>query len=471
MTEIPNSDTQDLNRDGGEAPITAPEAAIFFLLLFIPIISTVFFGAVDRSAIGILAVLCSIIVVLWAWVSVRDRRFRLGSPWLLAPLAGLVLIGFVQLLPLAGSPPGAELLAIPASTALSIDPFATRMFLIRLIIYLVFFAAVLTFIRSERRVKVAVVTILAFGGLMAFYAILQRMAGAEAIYGIRETPYAIPFGSFVNQHHFAALMEMTSGVGLGLLFGAGVKRDKLPLLIPAVIVMSAAVFFTGSRGGALSFAGVFIFAAVAGTLLRHREAETLDDVSGSGDRRKLSAIAGAAAFIFLTLGLIVFLGADANLFRSIGLHEGTGDASSGRIHFWQVGLQIFAANPIIGTGLDTFGMAFTEFDTRSGMFRVENAHNDYLQTLTDTGLLGFACVIAFLVLLFRGALRSVSRLKEPFERAAAIGAMAGLFGIVIHSFFDFPLRTTSNGFFFLLLAALAVNIPARKRTRRRGRGN
>src|SRR5690606_26154238 len=129
------------------------------------------------------------------------------------------------------------------------------------------------------------------------------------------------------------------------------------------------------------------------------------------------------------------------------------------------------ANPVIGTGLDTFGMAFTEFDTRSGMYRVENAHNDYLQTLTDTGLLGFVCVISFLALLFRGALRSVSRLKEPFERAAAIAAMAGIFGIVIHSFFDFPLRTTSNGFFFLLLAALAVNIPARPRSRRRRNSN
>ncbi|HSI88590.1 MAG TPA: hypothetical protein VK918_06010, partial [Pyrinomonadaceae bacterium] len=222
MSEIQRNSDREVGSDNTEARISAPAAALFFLLLFIPIISTVFFGAVDRSAIGILAVLSSIIVLLWAWISVRERCFRLGSPWLLAPLAGLVLIGFVQLLPLAGSPPGADLLTVPASTALSIDPFATRMFLIRLIIYLLFFAAVLTFIRSEKRVKVAVITIVSFGGLMAFYAILQRMAGAEAIYGIRETPFAIPFGSFVNQHHFAALMEMTAGLGLGLLFGAGV---------------------------------------------------------------------------------------------------------------------------------------------------------------------------------------------------------------------------------------------------------
>src|SRR5690606_3397359 len=208
---------------------------------------------------------------------------------------------------------------------------------------------------------------------------------------------------------------------------------------------------------------VFIFAAAVGTVLRHRDDQP---VSESGDRRNLSAVAAAAAFLFLTLGLVLFLGAVANLFRSFGLESPPGRASSGRLPFWSVGLQIFLNNPVIGTGLDTFGAAFTEFDTRSGMYRVENVHNDYLQALTDSGILGLLCVVSFLVLIFRGALRSVSRL-EGFQRAAAIGAMAGIFGIVIHSFFDFPLRTTSNGFFFLLLTVLAVNIPARRDHRRR----
>ena len=461
---------RSVNGGGEPARSGAAEAAIFFLLLFIPIISTIFFGAVDSSAIGILAVLAAVIAILWAAVVTKARRLTLGSPLIIAPLAGLLLIGVVQLLPIGGSPPGAEVLAVPPSRALSIDPFATRMFVVRLFVYLVFFAAALTFIRTERRVKVTVITIVTFGGLMAFFAILQRMAGAEAIYGLRVTPHAIPFGSFVNQHHFAALMEMTCGVGLGLIFAGGVKRDKLLLLLLPVVIMSAAVFFTGSRGGALSFAAVFIFAAAVGTVLRHREDQT---VSESGDRRKLSAVAAAAAFLFLTLGLVLFLGAEANLFRSFGLESTQGDASSGRLHFWWVGLQIFLNNPVIGTGLDTFGAAFTEFDTRSGMYRVENAHNDYLQALTDSGILGLLCVVSFLVLIFRGALRSVSRLVG-FERAAAIGAMAGIFGIVIHSFFDFPLRTTSNGFFFLLLTVLAVNIPARRdhrqrRTSERGR--
>jgi len=42
------------------------------------------------------------------------------------------------------------------------------------------------------------------------------------------------------------------------------------------------------------------------------------------------------------------------------------------------------------------------------------------------------------------------------KKGAAIGALAGCFGILVHSFFDFPLRTTANAFFFLTLVVIAT---------------
>jgi len=67
---------------------------------------------------------------------------------------------------------------------------------------------------------------------------------------------AMPFGPFVNQHHFAAFMEMTGGLALGLLFGEKTSRERRLLLATAVIIMGAAVAFTGSRGGMLAFGAV-----------------------------------------------------------------------------------------------------------------------------------------------------------------------------------------------------------------------
>jgi len=64
--------------------------------------------------------------------------------------------------------------------------------------------------------------------------------------------------------------------------------------------------------------------------------------------------------------------------------------------------------------------------------------------------------LAFVYLLFRNGLRVIASARDNVLRSIAIGALAGCFGIVIHSFFDFPLRTPSNAFFFLMLSALAV---------------
>ena len=131
------------------------------------------------------------------------------------------------------------------------------------------------------------------------------------------------------------------------------------------------------------------------------------------------------------------------------------DVTSGRTYFWSIAIRMFLDNPIFGVGFDAFGVAFTRYDTWNGFFRIEQAHNEYLQVLAEGGILSFLCLAAFLYLLFRGGLRNV-RNSSGLVREASIGALAGSLGIFTHSFFDFPLRTPSNGFFFLLLCAIAL---------------
>jgi len=174
----------------------------------------------------------------------------------------------------------------------------------------------------------------------------------------------------------------------------------------------------------------------------------------------------AGALIFLVLGSVLYLGGEAALFRSVGLSDpGAGDVTSGRAHFWGVAWQIFLANPIIGAGLDAFGVAYPKYDTWNGQFRVEQAHNDYLQILADAGILGFVCVLAFVLLLLRKGVSAVTR-GSDVSRSIAAGALAGCFGVLIHSFFDFPLRTPANAFVFLLLVALVAGGSLPKKSRK-----
>lgn len=453
--QLKNSNSDRINAARGEENPSRWSGFVFFLLCAVPAFSVVAFGAVDTGALGVLSLFACLIVIFWTLDAWRKKEFRFSINALEAPLLALISIGLIQLLPLRSVEISSELLFVPVSRSLSLAPYTTRLAVLQLFIYFVFFAASLVFINNYKRLQKIVVTVIIFGALMAFYGILQRLASIEEIYGIRPPGQAVPFASFVNQHHFAAFMEMTIGIALALIFGKAVKKDKQLLLIIASVVMGMAIVFTGSRGGMLSLFGVLGF--VIAVNLRNKKAA--NEVGSSEKRENFqrnSAFIGAGlALILVLFGSVLLLGGGNSLARVIGL-QFSDDVSNGRIHFWQIALKIFLDHPVLGAGLDSFGTAFTRYDTWNGTFRIEQAHNDYLQILADAGIAGLVCVAAFIFLLFKKGLKTIANAEDPFRKNVAIGALAGCLGILIHSFFDFPLRTTSNAFYFLTLTVLAT---------------
>lgn len=460
------------------APIAAPPSSpsrlsgiIFFILCATLVFSVGAFGAVDLWALGVLSLLSGSIAVLWladAWFR-KEFQFNLNS--LQIPLLGLVAVGLIQLLPLRRPEIPADLLSIPAAASLSLAPYATRLATVQLIVYFIFFAAALAFINNENRLRKIVLTIIIFGSSMAFFGILQRLADLEAIYGLRLPGQAVPFASFVNQHHFAALMEMTIGVTLGLLFSRETKNNRRIFLSFAALVMGVAVVFTSSRGGMISLIAVIGFIVAANILQKSaNDTNFPDGGSGKSNRRVFAFIGGGVGLIAVLFGATLLLDGDESLLRGAGLSN-PDEITNGRLHFWSIAWRIFLDHPLLGAGLDSFAFAFTAYDTWNGTYRIEQAHNDYLQILADAGIAGFVCAAAFIFLLFKHGRRAIRQSADSFRRSTATGALAGCAGILIHSFFDFPLRTPANAFFFLTLTALAVVsiAPPKKSSRRRRR--
>ena len=462
------NDTQEIRQPivNAENVIIGDESSrlssiIFLLLCVVPMFTTVMFGGVDNMTWVIISVFWAAIILLWLAETWKGRGFLFNPSSLQIPIIGLITIGLVQLLPLGGDSGAEGPSGQQTSQALSLEPYATRFFAIRLVVYLVFFAGCLAFINNEKRLKKAVLMVIVFGAAMAFFGVLQRLANPDGIYGFRDTPQAKPFGPFVNQHHFAAFMQLTGGLTLSLLFGKNISREKQIMLATAIIIMGVAVVLTSSRGGILGFVAVFLFIILVNFLSGRWMGERRSQAERSTVQRKIGTALAGVTLIIMILGVVLFVGGDDSLLRGIGVANSNVDISSGRLHFWPIAIRIFLDHPFIGAGFDAFGVAFTKYDTWSGALRVEQAHNEYLQTLADSGLAGFACIAGFIYLLFRKGLRTISDAKG-LRREAAIGALAGCFGILIHSFFDFPLRTPSNAFFFLLLCAVAT-VPVKSR--------
>jgi len=423
----------------------------FLLLCMAIILSALAYGTVHYWALAVFFLGAVLMLVLWLADGWTLGTLRISRNVLQLPLLGMILLGLVQLLPLR-SPDSVGISTLPFVKSLSLDPYSTRLIIVQVTALLIYFAAGLVFIDTPRRLKLIVRTITIFGFLLAVFGLTQSFTTSK-VYWIRELPQSQPFGPFINRHHFAGYMELALALPLGLLFSGSLEKEKRFIYIFAVGLMSVALIMTNSRGGLISLIAEIVFLVALTGFRRHRSRRTSPerklDVKGAAIRAGL-----ALTLILGILGAVALLGGENGLSRLVG-STNTDDPTTGRAHFWSVTVDIIKTHPILGIGLGAFSVVYTGYDSRNGLFRLEQAHNDYLQVLSDGGIVAAALGLFFVVSLFRkGFARRQSH--DHFRRGVATGALAGCFAVLVHSFFDFTLHTTSNALLFMILVALAT---------------
>ena len=431
------------------------------------VLSALAYGTVHYWALGVFNLGALTVLCLWVVDGWSLGQLRISKNPLQLPLVAAVLLGLLQLLPLRS--PATGNLDIGLARSLSLDPTSTRLVVVQLGTLLVYFSAVLVFIDTPRRLHLLVRTIMVFGFCLAMLGLTQSFTSPTKVYWIRELEQSTAFGPFINRHHFAGYMELTVAFPLALLFAGAADREKRLLYLFVAALMGIALFMTTSRGGVISLVAEVLFFAIVTSFWRR------DEASGRKGRRIRGAIIrlgfAGALIVGLIIGVMMIGGGDLPLSRLVD-SVNTNDPTTGRSHFWAVTIQMIKAHPFMGTGLGAFGVIYTAFDTRNGQMRLEQAHNDYLQVLSDGGIVGAVIALAFIVLLFARAFHRMDT-RDPFRRAVALAGLGGCFAVLVHSFFDFTLHTTANALLFLVLAALATlngrveSVPREKRRRRR----
>ena len=452
------------------AEATPPQRGVFrithtiasrfaFLVICIAIVlSALAYGTVHYWALGLLNLGGLTILVLWVLDGWRLGSVRVSRNALQLPLLGALVLGLIQLLPLR--------------QVASLDPYSTRLVLVQLATLLIYFAATLVFVDTPHRLRILVRTIMIFGFCLAVFGLTQSFTSPTKVYWVRELPQSTAFGPFINRHHFAGYMELTIAMPLGLLFAGVVEKDKRLLYVFVAGLMGIALVMTTSRGGIISLVAEIMFLVVVTAIWRKKEEHRS---SRKRSRWRAYALKPIVVRICLAttllIGLffgVIMLGGEFSIYRFIDTVN-TPDPTTGRAHFWSVTLNIIKAHPFVGTGLGAYGVIYTKYDTRNGLFRLEQAHNDYLQVLSDGGTIGAILALGFVALLFYKAIQRAKNTKDDFRRAIALGSLSGCFAVLVHSFFDFTLHTTSNALLFLVLAAMATmnghveNAPRKRR--------
>jgi O-antigen ligase len=453
-------------------PHTIASRFLFLTLCIAIVLSALAFGTVHYWAMALFDLAGVTVIVLWTADAWRLGTLRVSKNVLQLPLLGMVGLGLFQLLPLREADSGG-VLANGAVKTLSLDPHSTQLVLVQVTTLLIFFAAALVFIDTPHRLRIIVRTIAIFGFVLAIFGMTQSFTSPTKVYWVRELAQSTAFGPFINRHHFAGYMELALAIPLGLLFSGSIEGEKKLLYVFVVIMMGMALILTNSRGGLISLIAEIVFLVVIAGFRKKQRAREPEEQQ----KRVRSGAVRVALALVLIIGIIggtLMFGGEEALSRFVGTVN-TDDPTTGRAHFWSVTLDIIHAHPLIGTGLGAFGVIYTKYDSHNGLFRLEQAHNDYLQILSDSGIIGAVLGLFFIIALFRmGLARRES--GDEFRSGVATGALAGCFAVLVHSFFDFTLHTPANALLFLVLAALAtingrVEVKSRRRRRRRRRSH
>ena len=240
--------------------------------------------------------------------------------------------------------------------------------------------------------------------------------GAELPISLAPLKLFIPFG--VTTWLAAYLASSATITGAWALAARRKITQKAFWLLAALLVVLT--LFTDSRGGWVSLiAGTtsFVVLHVVGEVRFQKWVR----------RHLIPLMVVAAAVLAVAFFAIMHL--------STELSHSAGDSL--RIDLWRGAVEIADDHPFFGVGPGLFGRAYRLY---RDPFYVDNrlgtAHNFYLNTLAETGVIGSAIAIGIAVLILLSWWRLWSHAETRSRKIHLEGALAALGGFGVQSLFD-----------------------------------
>ncbi len=387
------------------------------------VLAVLSFGGVEPWGQAIVEIGTAILLVFWGALVIRRGKLELRWNWLYLPLLGLGLVASLQLV-----------------FGLSVYPYLTKIELLKWASGGLLFLLTMESFESEEHVKQFIWFLLSLSFAVALFGIIQHFTSNGKLYWfVPLPPGAGPFGPFVDGDHFAGFMELTIPFGLALLLFRSWRHEQLTVLLLFTIVPIGALTLTASRGGIISL----FFEIVLLVFLSRRQAT-----------RKRQLVA-AAAILLVAGSFIAWLGANRAIERFQQL-AGGGISQELRVSIYRDTWRIILDHPWIGTGLGTLATVYPQYASFYNGLTVDHAHNDYLEVLAETGIVGGVFGLSFFLLLFWLGFSNLQSQCTPFARAAVAGALTSCTGLLLHGLVDFNFHIPANGLIFLLVSCIAT---------------
>ncbi len=406
------------------------ERAIVAMILAAVVLNAILFGGVLHPELGFPVLIALMVWLARIWINPGNRILFHPVVW--------PLLAFTAFAMWRGQ----------SATV----PYVAHQAIVHLALGVITFVVSLQNLHRQETVRWMVHVLVAVGCLIAGYAILQLLSESDSVLWLQQPAgYSKRAGgTFVNPNHLAGFLCVILPLASGVVFWGREPVVGKVFHAYAALVMLGGVAVTMSRGGWV--ASTVGLSLLVGYILSRRS------------ELRIPATITAAA---LAVAAISYLGlvekAKSRILNLSG--EGNIDAGSSRIWLWRPALAMWQDHPAFGVGPNHFDVEFAAYRPWQIQVHPAYTHNEYLQILTDYGVIGTSLAAAGVFLFARSLFRTTKFVERGFgevgqrlsnRSALFFGAAAGLGGLAFHCLVDFDLQMPAIS----LLAALLGGVLA-----------
>ncbi len=391
----------------------------------------------------IMYLLVSALLIGWAAWAVRRGVWKIRIPWLAYSAGFLILVGLLSLINAVNG------LVVIQSLAV-------------FLYFILFYLVVANMVRDSRDVTVILYALLIAAFFTALYGLLQYLG--------------VMRGAFGNG---GGLNELISTMGNRNYLGGFLAYLMFPSVILLVrlhsrILRAIALLLLAFNFGTAMLVNqtgivVALIVALIGVVIGWLIFRPVEPV-----RRNRVWLITLLAILAVTF---VFEAPAGPLNSVVGLSATPGsfigrlwaqNAGKTRSWDWWIGYEMFKAHPILGVGLGNYKLNFLPYKakflaTPRGknynfyIPRAAQAHNDYVQTAAELGILGIIGVVGLIGMIAYSLWIALYRSRNEADRFDLLLLTGGVITFLVHALVSFPAHLPASSLVLVTILGIATS--------------
>lgn len=426
-------------------------------------------------------------------VNNTDNQFsaleNIKSPLIL--LATWLLFQVLQIIPLPITLSQIKFLGVTTQNisttqwqAISIASNLTLIELIKHTSFITIFILTLLLLNTKERLIKLTKIIFISSAIIALYSLVNHYTKGAIDIISSIPPWTVTWekvthGTFSYHNHYASFLTLTIPLGYGLIY-ANIKNSKSKnigqnylgkildlfmsingLYLLSLLVMIIALFKTVSRGGNTIFVISITITFLCVMFQKYK----------SKKEQIKKIVLWVISMVIISI-IAIFTGVTDSLTNKI---ESQGYNPHGRDLMHQTALAIIQERPIVGTGAGTYPVLQQIYRSpKHGASELtKRAYSDYLELLSNQGVIGFSLLGTAILLLYIRLLKGLNKNRRNDTSSLyglKVASFCSVTAILLHSFADFNFHLPANAVYFYMVLALGLksnmlNLNAKKKKR------